>query len=224
MSSRFDDWVRSTLNPDLDPQPRPGEVRRLIADLQPQRARRRRVTVTASLAVVVIPLVMFAQPRMIGSDAGRHELTRILPDGRYVIQQPLTGSGTVVESLDEIDKWDRVAERTAAGEERIFQYSFFRYRGKLKWSVGFRQGEGDETQEFGRQPTYRPKTNMSPETILIILAYLDPLVAAAEARNAISCPPERHNIDGVLVDFEVWAAVFPEIGRLEYGFGKPPVQ
>ena len=36
MSSRFDDWVRSTLNPDLDPAPRPGEVRRLVADLQPQ--------------------------------------------------------------------------------------------------------------------------------------------------------------------------------------------
>jgi hypothetical protein len=224
MSSRFDDWVRSTLNPDLDPQPRPGEVRRLVADLQPQRARRRRVMATAGLAVVVIALVLFAQPRMIGSDAGRHELTRVLPDGRYVIQQPLTGSGTIVESLDEIDKWDRVVERTAAGEERIYQYTFFRYRGKLKWSVAYMQGEGDQTQYFGRQPTYRPKSNMSPETILSIIAYLDPLIGAAEARDAIPCPPERHDIDGVLVDFEVWAADFPEIGRLEYGLGKPPVQ
>ena len=136
----------------------------------------------------------------------------------------MTGSGTIVESLDEIDEWDRVAERTAAGEEKIYEYNLFRYGGKTHWSVGFLQREGDETKHLGRQPTYRPKSNMSPETILKIVEYWDPLIEAAVARNAIPCPPERHDIDGVLVYFEVWAADIPGIGRLEYGVGKPPVE
>lgn len=223
MSSRFDDWVRSTLNPDLDPQPRPGEVRRLVADLQPQRARRRRVMATASLAVVVVALVLFAQPQKIGSDAGRFEVTRILPDSSFVIQQPLTGSGTVVKSLDEIDDWDRAFEKTAAGQETILWYSFYKFHGKYQWYVVYEQ-EDDGNQIRGRQPTYHPRTNMPMSVSKAIAPFIGPLIEAAEARTAILCPPERHEVDGVVVDFIVWAADFPEFGRLEYGIGKPPAE
>ncbi len=221
MSTRFDDWIRATLRPRDVARPKPGEIRRIIADLQPRHRRRNRVALTAVTAVAVVGLVVLANPRRIGSDAGRFEITRRLDDGRLVIQQPLTGSGTTVRTLEEIEDWNRAHEKSVAGEERVYEYSFTRYQGKATWNVGYIQKD-DEEKIWSRQPTYGPKTTISTEALRKIIPHYPALHEAIAARQAIVCPSERHVIDGVPVDFEVWAIDVPGVGRIEYGEGKPP--
>lgn len=224
MPPQFDKWVRSTLRPRHDVEPQPGEIRRIVAGLRPWRMRRYRVALTAGLAVVVVGFVLLADPGKIGSDTGRFEITRRLDDGRLVIQQPLTGSGTVVKTPEEIEDWNRVFERTAAGEEKIVGYVFYRYHGRATWTVGYKQiDENGVEQVIGRQPTYGPAERLSMAARRKVVPYFDALATAAKAGQAIVCPPERHEVDGVPVDFEVWAMDIPGVGRLEYGYGLPPV-
>lgn len=225
MSSRFDDWVRATLDQRHDARPRPGEVRRIIAGLQPRRARRRRLALTAGVAVVVFGLILIASPKKIGGESGRYEITRKLDDGRIIIQQPLTGAGTVVSTPGEVEKWNRRAEKAASGEETIYSYAFYRYRGKEHWMVGYLQVDDEGEEEVNtRPPTYRPASNLSVDAVKKIAPYLDQLEKSAKTRSGIACPPERRDVDGVTVVFEVWALDIPDLGRVEYGVGKPPAQ
>jgi hypothetical protein len=225
MSSSFDDWVRATLDQRHDARPRPGEVRRIIAGLQPRRARQRRLALTAGVAVVVFGLVLIASPKKIGGEAGRYEITRKLDDGRIIIQQPLTGAGTVVSTPEEIEKWNRRADKAASGEETIYSYAFYRYRGKEYWMVGYLQVDDEGKEEVNsRQPTYRPVSNLSVDAVKKIAPYLDQLEQMAKTRSGIACPSEGRDVDGVPVVFEVWALDIPDIGRVEYGVGKPPAQ
>jgi hypothetical protein len=223
MSPQFDDWVRETLRPRHDARPRPGEVRRIIAGLEPRHTRRYRVALIAGSAVVVIAVVLLASPGKIGGDAGRFEITRVLPDGRLIIQQPLTGSGAIVKSPEEIDEWDRVAERTAAGEETIVAYTFTRFKGKTLWGVGYAQKDVPATILM-RPPTYSPRSDLSAKTLRPFKPYLLAWDDSVKSGRTIACPGERHTIDGVQVDFTVQAIDIPGAGRLEIGEGKPPAK
>lgn len=219
--SRFDAWVRATLTPRHEVTARPGEIRSIIAGLRPAHRRRHRLAVTAGTAVVVIAVVLLMNPGKTGSDGGLWEVTRTFPDGRLGIQLPMTGEVTTVKSLDEVEKWNQIQERAVLGEQEIVEYGFLRYKKKTSWSVWFRQIEaGDEIHN--REPVYKPESNLSVKSIRKILPYIAQLEEGMLAGTAIPCPPERHVIDGVPVDFAVWAIDVPGIGRIESGTGLPP--
>ncbi len=221
--SRFDAWVRATLTPRHEVTARPGEIRSIIAGLRPAHRRRHRLALTAGTAVVVIAVVLLMSPEKTGSDAGRFEVTGVLPDGRLKIQLPMTGEGTIVTSLDDVEKWNQIQERAVLGEQEIVEYGFLRYKKKTNWSVWYRQKEtGNEIH--CREPVYKPESNLSVKSIRKIKPYIAQLEEGMLAGTAIPCPPERHEIDGVPVVFAVWAIDVPGIGRIEMGQGIPPAR
>jgi hypothetical protein len=229
VNERFDSWIRSTLEPRGGDVSSPTvDIRRLVGQAKRRRVRTHlRVALSTSAVVLVGAVFLAVTPDKIGSSSGRSEIYRVLPDGSLDMRDPISGLGPIARKPGDIEAWDRVAERTAAGEEEVVGANFLRFRGRTNFSINYRQFDPVEgkIRDYTRS-SHSPPDNTTREDSRTLLPIMQngAFEAVLEGGKGIPQPNERHQVDGKWYRFKVWAFDFPGTGLVAYGTGVPEDQ
>jgi hypothetical protein len=226
MNDPFENWLRTTLQPCDDDSPPPAvDIPALVAQARSRRARARLRTGLAVSAVVLACFVYMAvTPEKIGSRSGIFEPLKVRPDGTTIVMDQFTGEGAIVSNPGEAEEWNQIADRSAAGEEKVVGAEFTRYNGHSDFGVRYLQFD----QKTGREVRYSrkaktPADNTTRQDLIKLLPVLNSgaLEEAKESGAGVLRPDERHQVDGVWYLFRVRAFDFPGTGRVEVGESVP---